>query len=74
MNPINSKYDIRLTTLLGLAINVIESLALETNTDPEQILAEHLYITTKRLHEIGEEIYMDKLTRNYPMLEEAIDW
>ena len=73
MNPITSKYDVRLTTLLGLAINTIESLALQTNTDPEQILAEHLYLTTKRLHEVGEEMYMDKLTRNYPMLEQAID-
>ena len=73
MTPITSKYDVRLTTLLSLAINTIESLALQTDTDPEQILAEHLYLTTKRLHEVGEERYMDKLTRNYPMLEQAID-
>ena len=72
MTPISSAYDVRLVTLIGVAINVIESLALATDTDPDKILAEHLYLTNKQVHELGEQSYIDDLTDNYPMLCEAI--
>ena len=73
MNPITSRYDVRLIILVGLAIDLIESLALEVDSCPQTILAEYLYLTTKRVHEVGEETYMTKLTTHYPMLEEAIN-
>ena len=53
-------------------MNVIESLALATDTDPDKILAEHLYLTNKQVHEMGEQVYIDELTDNYPLLQEAI--
>lgn len=72
MTPISSPYDVRLVTLIGVAINVIESLALATDTDPDKILANHLYLTNKYVHEMGEQAYIDDLTNNYPLLQEAI--
>ncbi len=72
MTPIESPYDVRLVTLIGLAINAVETLALEQNKNPEQLVAELLYVTNKRLHEIGEEDYFKKLSSFYPILSEAI--
>ena len=72
MKPIESRDDLRLATLIGVAINAIESLALEYNTNPEQLLAEYLYYTNKRVNEIGHEAYLHKLWRNYDILDEAI--
>lgn len=72
MTPISSPCDVRLVTLIGVAMNVIESLALATDTDPDKILAEHLYLTNKRVHEIGEDLYLEDLTSNYPLLQQAI--
>lgn len=72
MTPIESQYDTRLITLIGLAINVIESLAIAKNVNPEEILASHLYLANKYVHEVGEEVYLHKLTKDYPLLEEAI--
>ncbi len=73
MTPIESPYDTRLTTLIAVAINVIESLALVTDTDADKILAECLYLSNKSIHELGEEKYLDKLLVNYPLLQKAID-
>ena len=72
MTPISSPYDVRLVILIGVAINVIESLALATDTDPDKILAEHLYLTNKSVHETGEALYLDYLASNYPLLQEVI--
>ncbi len=72
MTPIESPYDVRLVTLIGLAINAVETLALEQNKNPEQLVAELLYVTNKRLHEIGEEDYFKKLSSFYPILSETI--
>lgn len=72
MTPIASVYDVRLVTLIGVAINVIESLALATDVNAETILAEHLYLTNKQVHELGEQAYIDDLTDNYPLLQQAI--
>lgn len=72
MTPIESVYDVRLTTLIGVAINVIEELAVRTHKDPDLILAEALYLTNKNVHEHGEEQYHSRLEGHYPMLAEAI--
>lgn len=72
MTPIESPHDTRLMTLIATAINVIESLALATDIDPDKILAEHLYLANKAIHELGEESYFDDLVTNYPLLKEAI--
>ncbi len=73
MTPIESKHDVRLMTLIGVAINSIESLALATDVNPEQLLAEYLYISNKMIHEHGEEVYLERLSHNYPLLKEAIE-
>ncbi|WP_319418866.1 hypothetical protein [Pleurocapsa sp. FMAR1] len=72
MTPIESPYDVRLVTLIGLAINAVETLALEQDRDPETIIAELLYVTNKRLHETGEKDYLRKLSSHYSILSEAI--
>lgn len=72
MTPIESRYDIRLLTLIGVTINVLETLSLELDADADKLLAEYLYLTSKQIHEQGANEYLDKLTRFYPMLEEAI--
>lgn len=72
MTFIESKYDTRLVTLIGLAINVIETLAIAQDTNPEEILATHLYLTNKYLHEVGSDIYFNKLAAHYSLLEEAL--
>ena len=72
MTPMESPYDVRLVTLIGLAINAVETLALEQDKNPDQLIAELLYITNKRLHETGEEDYLRKLFSFYPILSEAI--
>lgn len=72
MTPIESIYDVRLVTLIGVVVNSIETLALEMSVNPEQLLAEYLYLANKKLHETGEEEYMNKLQKFYPILDEAI--
>lgn len=72
MTPIKSIYDLRLLTLVGVAMMAIEELALEINKNPEQLLSDYLYLTTKRIHEKGEQPYMDRLQSSYALLEEAI--
>lgn len=71
--PINSPEDVRLVTLIGVAINVIETYALESGNDPDSVLAKSLYLTNKRIHEIGTDCYLQKLTSHYPLLNEAIN-
>ena len=73
MTPIETRYDTRLVTLIGVAINTIEALALEVGCDPDKILAESLYLSNKYVHERGEEVYLNTLSTNYPMLNEALD-
>ena len=73
MTPIESRYDIRLVTVMALAMEAIETLALEFNCNPEQLVAEQLFLITKRVHEKGEEQYLNKLMNNYPVLDEVLD-
>lgn len=72
MTPIESPYDVRLTTLFNVAMDAIESLALHVNKDPEQLLSESLYRSTRRVHEMGEESIANKLLNCYPLLAEAV--
>ena len=72
MPPISSLYDVRLVTLIGVATTIIEALSLQLDKDPNLILAETLYLVNKRLHESGEEVYLEKLVDHYPLLREAI--
>ena len=72
MTPIESKHDTRLITLVGVCIDAIEELSLLQNVDPESLLAEYLYKNNKKLHEVGEEIVLEKLESHYPILEEAM--
>lgn len=73
MRIIQSKYDVRLVTLLGVAVSCLETLALELNVDPDLLLAETLYKTTKSLHEIGEETIFSKIEGHYPIIEDMLD-
>lgn len=73
MTPIESIYDVRLVVLLETMIEMIEALAIETDCNPEQILSDHLFLSTKKVHEYGEEVTMAKLQDHYPMLSEALD-
>lgn len=72
MTPIKSMYDVRLVTLVGVLMETIETLALQLDVNPEQLLSDNLYLVTKRVHENGEEGYLNKLQENYPLLNEAI--
>ena len=72
MNPIVSHDDVRLVTLIGVAIDTIGELALRTNDSLEEILAKALYRSNKRIHEIGAERTMNELVTCYPLLREAI--
>lgn len=71
-NPIESEYDLRLITLIGVAISAFESLSLARDIDADKLLSDHLYLTTKYIHEVGEQVFIEKLTRDYPLLKEAI--
>lgn len=62
----------RLLTLIGVAINLSEELAIWNNQNSREAMAEALYLTNKKIHEHGEEDYMDRLVRDYPILAEAI--
>ena len=73
MTPIESKDDVRLVTLVGVAINVIEELAILTDVSPNEILAEYLYFTTLKQLELGTTQYMTKLATHYPILYRAIN-
>lgn len=70
--PITSIDDTRLVTLIGVAMNVIESLAIEEDNDPDSILARELYLTNKQVHEVGTACFLEKLANHYPLLEAAI--
>ena len=72
MTPIESLHDVRLVTLIGVAINAIETLAILQDKDPETILAEHLYLTNSYVTNVGEQVYLQKLHGHYPLLKEAI--
>ena len=72
MPPIVSPYDTRLTTLIGVAIDLAEELALYKHQNPSENLAASLYLANKRVHEWGEETYINKLATDYPILKEAI--
>lgn len=72
-SPITSIDDVRLVTLIGVAINTIESLAIEEDNDPETILARELYLTNKQIGNKGTACYLHKLTSHYPLLKAAIE-
>ena len=72
MSPIESRNDVRFVTLIGVAIEAYEELALHVKVSPEQLLAEALYTVNNKVNTVGEEEFLKKLTRTYPILEEAI--
>ena len=72
MSPIVSPYDTRLLVLAGVIVNLSEELAVWNNQSPREAVAEALYRVNKRVHEHGEEDYMDRLCTDYPLLKEAI--
>ncbi len=72
MPPIVSPYDTRLLTLAGVIINLSEELALWNNQPPREGVAEALFLVSKRVHEHGNEDYMNRLCTDYPLLKEAI--
>ena len=72
MTPIESLNDVRMATLVGLAINLCESLALANNQEPDTVLAEHLYLAQKYVGNVGTDVYVSKLIGHYPLLEETI--
>jgi uncharacterized membrane protein len=72
-SAITSIDDVRLVTLIGVAINTIESLAIEEDSDPEAILARELYLTNKHINNVGTACYLHKLTSHYPILKAAIE-
>jgi len=72
MTPIVSYDDVRLLTLIGVAIEAIEELALWSDVDPDKILAEKLYLTNKQVHEQGGDMFACKLATHYPILSKAI--
>lgn len=71
--PINSPDDTRLVTLIAVAMNAIETLALEQNIDPDFILSEQLFLTYKHISEMGADCYLQKLVNHYPLLAQAIN-
>lgn len=72
MTPIESPYDVRFLTLVNVALESIEELALLQDKDPQLILAEALYISEKRIHERGGDCVATKLLSAYPILSDAI--
>ncbi len=73
MTPIESIYDVRLVILLKTLMDMIETLSIEHDINPEQILSDYLFLSTKRVHEYGEDVTITKLQSDYPMLAEALD-
>jgi hypothetical protein len=71
--PINSLEDIRLVTLIAVTMRLVEELALKTDSDPDCIFSEELYLATKRIHSFGTDCYLQKLVSHYPLLVEAIN-
>ncbi len=71
--PINSIDDVRLVTLIGVAINVIEDYGLQNDIDPETVLAKYLYIANRQVLSAGTNCYLEKLIDHYPLLNEAIN-
>ena len=72
MTPIESPYDIRFLTLVNVAMEALQELAVLKDEDPDKLLSDLLYTSTKTIHEKGEEIVANKLLNHYPMLNEAI--
>ena len=67
-----SPYDIRFVTLIGVAIDLAEELALVKGGSPEEHVNGALYLANKRIHKWGEEKYMNQLISGYSILKEAI--
>lgn len=72
MTPIDSMEDLRLLTLIGVAMEAIEELALIQNIEPELLLAELLFKANKELLEQGTQPMSNKLLNCYPVLNQAI--
>lgn len=71
-SSITSIDDIRLVTLIAVAMNTIEELALEQNTNPDTILSDQLFLTYKHINEMGANCYLEKLASHYPILRELL--
>lgn len=72
-SPITSIDDVRLVTLIGVAINTIESLAVEEDNDPEAILARELYLANRLIGNMGATCFLNRLESHYPLLKTAIE-
>lgn len=73
MSPIESIYDCRLVTLLATLMSLVETLALELDSDPDTLIAEYLYYQTKKVYSQGEEDVLNKIQSSFPILVEALD-
>jgi hypothetical protein len=58
--------------LIGVVIGVVENSAIESDENPDLILARALYVANKRVHEMGTDSYLERLVNHYPLLKEAI--
>ena len=66
-------YDVRLVVLLDVLMGTLETLSLTTDCNAEQLLSDSLFLSTKKIHETGEEKTVAKLLTCYPILREALD-
>lgn len=73
ITPIESICDVRLVTLLDVLMQTLETLSLSTDCNAEQLLSDSLFLSTKKIHEVGEEKTIGKMVRCYPILKEALD-
>jgi hypothetical protein len=58
---------------MDVLIEVLSDLSLLTNENPELILANALFLSTKKIHERGEEKTIEQVVRCFPVLAEALN-
>jgi hypothetical protein len=73
MTPIESIYDYRLVVLLNTIISLTETLSLQSDQDPNLLLAEVLFKQTRKVLQVGEESPLTAVQRTYPLLLESLD-
>lgn len=73
MTPIESIYDYRLVVLLNTITSLTETLSLQSDQDPNLLLAEVLFKQTRRVLQVGEESPLTAVQRAYPLLLESLD-
>ncbi len=68
MSSIDSIYDNRLGILFSIIVEYVESEALAKDRDPELILISRLLNHTRKIHDWGNEMVIDKIKDHYPEL------